>query len=156
MKKKTKVIEVNEFGTKRKDNRLCLVCKKYISTKNWKKHLLTHDGKKTGLKSKSWGKVKKPKFNELPSIGGVSWGEKALIDSKHTVTPPSQASKYNLMKESKLSKRNQDTVKHIDAVIKDIKEYFGKPCKSYCHTCIRCQMAMVESILTEWKYLIKL
>ena len=35
----SKIIEKNEFGTKRTDNRLCLVCKKYISKKEWKKHL---------------------------------------------------------------------------------------------------------------------
>jgi len=34
-----KVIEKNESGIKRTDNRLCLLCRKYIAKKNWKKHL---------------------------------------------------------------------------------------------------------------------
>jgi len=29
----------NEFGIKRKNNRLCLVCRKYILKKSWKKHI---------------------------------------------------------------------------------------------------------------------
>lgn len=33
-----KIIENNEFGIKRTDNRLCLLCKKYIPIKGWKKH----------------------------------------------------------------------------------------------------------------------
>ena len=34
-----KIIEKNEFGIKRTDNRLCLVCRKYVLKKDWKKHL---------------------------------------------------------------------------------------------------------------------
>ena len=30
---------IKELGTKRTDNRLCLVCKKYVPKKKWKKHL---------------------------------------------------------------------------------------------------------------------
>lgn len=32
--------EENEFGIKKTNNRLCLLCRKYISKKEWKKHLL--------------------------------------------------------------------------------------------------------------------
>ena len=35
-----KIIEENEFGVKRTDNRLCLVCKKYILKKEWRKHYM--------------------------------------------------------------------------------------------------------------------
>ena len=36
---KTKIVEKNEFGIKKSNNRLCLLCIKYITNKGWKKHL---------------------------------------------------------------------------------------------------------------------
>lgn len=38
-----KVIEHNEFGIKRTDNLLCLVCRKYIMKRLFKKHIKTHE-----------------------------------------------------------------------------------------------------------------
>lgn len=35
-----KIIEKNEFGIKRTDNRLCLLCRRYIFKNRWKKHLI--------------------------------------------------------------------------------------------------------------------
>ena len=34
-----KFVEQNEFGIKRTDNHLCLICKTYIFKKNWAKHV---------------------------------------------------------------------------------------------------------------------
>jgi len=33
-----KVIKKNEFGIKKKDNRLCLLCREYILNKDFNKH----------------------------------------------------------------------------------------------------------------------
>jgi len=37
--KTIKKCESNEFGIKRTNNQLCLLCRKYILKRNWKKHL---------------------------------------------------------------------------------------------------------------------
>jgi hypothetical protein len=45
LKHKPRIIEQNEFGIKTNKNRLCIVCKKYILKKEWRKHLLIHEEK---------------------------------------------------------------------------------------------------------------
>lgn len=52
-----KIIEVNEFGTKRTDNRLCLICTKYIFKSNWVRHIKNKHPKVYNEKTKMEARV---------------------------------------------------------------------------------------------------